>query len=425
MGARRAATMVLALAFLIAGAPAAAADETLQASGSMVYAWHGDRARGCAAAGVCGVHGALVIQPLGATDLNRLGRSSGDLLFGAASATARVTSGDSGPCVDQAPEGGGLGLGWTAGGAVSANLDVAPSSGRCAGPLAHDLGRVPIRGRRFGGERASFDLRGSVAFTAGPYAGTLVSTLVFRPSVSPFTGSFSSSGGSSSSGPGRTRALTEYLDLRYRVTVLASAVVIPFTGEMGPFCAALATCGASGTLAISLPGRPATIGVSASRAVATRVGRGQAIRDFLAGKLPVPARPPVNLPRGLVDETFTGPGLAACTDSVPVTGVALGFGAIGPPRGTALPVALVIEGSGDPLRTHCPGPAFADVFGQNQTFAAVGVPRRQLLRASWLVKLAPSGVFSGPGYVGTRGGAVRVELSLLRVTAGTRLEAPS
>jgi hypothetical protein len=90
-----------------------------------------------------------------------------------------------------------------------------------------------------------------------------------------------------------------------------------------------------------------------------------------------------------------------------------------------LPVGLVNFSQTDPLRTHCPGPEFSDVFGTDQTFAATQVARRQLLQRRTVIALNPRGRFGAPGYAGARGGGVRLSLSLVNVSAGTQSEALS
>src|SRR3979409_996356 len=92
-GAVRVGTLLCAL---LVCAPAAAANEQLSTSGSIVYTWHGDPARGCAQAGVCGVRGALVIQPQGGAYVFSDGRSGAALNFNQESSTVRVRDGELG-----------------------------------------------------------------------------------------------------------------------------------------------------------------------------------------------------------------------------------------------------------------------------------------------------------------------------------------
>src|SRR5438034_38481 len=65
---RRASIAVLLAAALLVWAPGALAKTHAvssfgQVSGEIVVSWHGDPARGCAAAGVCDVSGSLVYRP--------------------------------------------------------------------------------------------------------------------------------------------------------------------------------------------------------------------------------------------------------------------------------------------------------------------------------------------------------------------------
>ena len=54
------------------------------------------------------------------------------------------------------------------------------ASGRCAGPLAADLSGVALAVKRSGGRYPTYETSGTRAFAAGPYTGTLESTLVVR-----------------------------------------------------------------------------------------------------------------------------------------------------------------------------------------------------------------------------------------------------
>jgi hypothetical protein len=432
MGVWRSASLGLALAALTAlaspvsaGAVSNASDEQVHATGSIVYTWHGDPARGCAQAGVCGVRGALVFQPDGDGDVFRFGSFGSLLGFAGETATVRVQGGDlgaGGECVDQTEgDASGMSLNLSPGGAVSGEFPPgALSSGHCAGPLSQDLARLLIRGHRSHARQPTFDLRGSMPLTAGPFSGELESTLVLHPEPSA-----GSSGGSSfsSGGPGSppsSKVLLEEVDLRYRVSLPSGTLGLSFAGGPGAFCAALDSCGAHGSLSFAFPRLTGEVQISAARVVKRRVSRAQALRDLRAGKLHVFGGAPLSWVAPQLSETFTDGG--TCTDSVPAPELGLEFG---PLTGTAprnLQVAVVNLDSRDPLRTHCPGPEAADALEGNGALATARIPHRRLLEHRWTFSLREQGGFGSPGYVGVRHGRLGVTMSLLKVIAGTRRE---
>lgn len=263
------------LAALLAVPGRASADEPLNASGSLTYTWHGDPAHGCSAEGLCGVEGAVIFAAQGQADAGSFGGMTDVSLFPSAT-TVRVLDGEggaSGECVDTSPNGpADLVIAPGLGGSLQARVVPPISSGRCAGPLPEDLAAVRLAVRKTGGRRPSFDLRGSEPFVAGPFSGTLVSTMVFRPSSSVLSQS-SGSSGPSSGPPPRRKVLAEQVTLDDGVSSLPGMLEASFSGEPDPFCAALDSCGASGTLALSLPQFDSRLVLAASRVVAARVSR--------------------------------------------------------------------------------------------------------------------------------------------------------
>ncbi|MGO9496349.1 MAG: hypothetical protein ACLQA5_06500, partial [Solirubrobacteraceae bacterium] len=264
----------MALLGVSLAAPAHAwAHEFLIASGSLTYTWQGDPARGCAAAGLCGVEGAAIVDTQGQADASSFGGMTNIGLFPTAT-TVRVLDGESGAsdeCVDlptNAPA--NLAIGREEHGRLQARVQPPISSGRCAGPLAQDLAGLRLAVRKSGGRRPSFDLRGSQSFVAGPFSGTLVSTVVMRPSSSGESQTSGSSGSSLGPPPPR-KQLVEQVTLRYRVSSLPGALETSFSGEPDPFCAALDSCGATGTLGLSLLQPQNELVLSASRTVQTRL----------------------------------------------------------------------------------------------------------------------------------------------------------
>ena len=66
-------------------------DRSVVIDGSLTYAWHGDPARGCATARVCGISGTTIITPGdGSGDVSLNGRRPGELDFSGGAATVRV-----------------------------------------------------------------------------------------------------------------------------------------------------------------------------------------------------------------------------------------------------------------------------------------------------------------------------------------------
>lgn len=409
----------------------AVADGSVQTSGSIVYAWQGDPARGCAQVGVCGVHGTLVLQPLDGAELIMDTPSQGDLLLNNVSAIERVQGGDlenGGTCVDQGQEGGGdLMLSLKPHGVVTGSFGDTLTSGRCAGPVAQELAAVPIRGRRSTGARPSWDLSESVPYAAGPFTGTLVSTLVLTPGHSSSSSSSSSSSGSFFGGGGSPssskphKVLVEEVDLFYRFRTAPGALGFSFRGDPGPFCAALESCGATGSATLGFPSFFGLFPVTASRVVSAPVSRRQALKDFRAGKLHFGLELPVAGPPVQLSELFEDAG--KCTDEVPAGALVIGLGPLfGPNAALPLTVNLGDVGEDELLRTHCPGPEATDVYGTSQLLTSLRIPRRRLLARHWTFALSSRGVFGVPGYVGARNGQLDVSMSLLSVTAGTRVE---
>lgn len=416
----------MALLGVSLAAPAHAwAHEFLIASGSLTYTWQGDPARGCAAAGLCGVEGAAIVDTQGQADASSFGGMTNIGLFPTAT-TVRVLDGESGAsdeCVDlptNAPA--NLAIGREEHGRLQARVQPPISSGRCAGPLAQDLAGLRLAVRKSGGRRPSFDLRGSQSFVAGPFSGTLVSTVVMRPSSSGESQTSGSSGSSLGPPPPR-KQLVEQVTLRYRVSSLPGALETSFSGEPDPFCAALDSCGATGTLGLSLLQPQNELVLSASRTVQTRVSARRAIADLRRGRLRFGAITGVGVGT-VVTESFSGGDGLRCQDSATGGRALVQFIPLGARRGVS---ATLIEPSGSvALRTHCPGPTDTDVignvFGELDVIGGLAtgaVSPADLLRRQTVVSLTNPGGFSGVGYVGSRGGALGLSLALEQIHAGT------
>ena len=410
----------MALLGVSLAAPAHAwADESLVASGSLTYTWQGDPARGCAAAGLCGVEGAAIVDTQGQADANSFGGMTNIGLFPTAT-TVRVLDGESGAsdeCVDlptNAPA--NLAIGREEHGRLQARVQPPISSGRCAGPLAQDLAGLRLAVRKSGGRRPSFDLRSSQSFVAGPFSGTLVSTVVMRPSSSGESQT-SGSSGSSLGPPPRRKQLVEQVTLRYRVSSLPGALETSFSGEPDPFCAALDSCSATGTLGLSLLQPQNELVLSASRTVHTRVSARRAIADLRRGRLRFGAITGVGVGT-VVTESFSGGDGLRCQDSATGGRALVQFIPLGAHRGVG--VTLIAPSGSVALRTHCPGPTDTDVIGNVFGGLATGaVSPADLLRRQTVVSLTNPGGFSGVGYVGSHGGALGLSLALEQIHAGT------
>jgi hypothetical protein len=445
MGVRRwflGAPLVAALALV---APAAAmADAPLLPSGALIYSWHGDPARGCAGVGVCGIEGTLIVRPQVSAFLTQPSkRPSGFIDLADATATVRVRrteAGSSGDCVDTGvwPTVGdeSLQIKWRRGGAavLSPSRIDGPSSGHCAGPLPSQL-PTRIVGRRLHGRAVRFRFLDTITFGAGPYSGTLVSTLAFLPDTS---SGFSSASGESSS-PGRvTTALDERVALTYRVAVAGGKLRATLLGERDPFCAALDACATSGAMSLSFGARHETMTVIADRIVRRRIGRAAALTDFRARRLLLNIPVPGAGGSYASTETLSRAGGATCTAATPGRENATSWlgspfepppfvvGPNGPSRHAvprrqprAIAVLMTIDDPADALRTDCAGPNGSDVFGANGVVGRGVVDFGHLLRPRFKVVLRPAERFSALGYSGSISGALTLTMSLVKVRAGT------
>lgn len=408
--------VVALLAALIAPA-SAAADEALLASGTVTYTWRGDPTRGCATVGLCGVQGALIINPQGSADAQPV---AGHTFIGlnGATATVRVLTG-SGECIDTPGSAGGqtVSVGRGAHGRLVGRIQQPVSSGRCAGPIAQDLSGLALPVRKTGGKRPTYDLRATVPFVSGPFSGALVSTLVFRPGGGEQESSSGSSGRSPP--PPRHKVLIEHVILRYAVTPLAEGLEVPFSGDPDPFCTALDSCGATGTLLLSAGGPSSALTLTASRTVRTRVGARRALADLRRGRLGAPSGAG-HVSSLNVSETFSSADGARCDAFAEGPGAALSFG--GPPgpaaRSSATQVTLYAFGT-EYMRTYCPGPSSADVIGEFDRLGHASVTVAQLLASQSDLLLTDPGSFSGIGYVGARTDGIGFSMALEGIRAGT------
>jgi hypothetical protein len=411
-------------------------------TGTLTYTWHGDPARNCGAQGLCGSHGALIVEFDGYGQLF-LASHGATANLQSASATVRVRRDDPnvqpGECVDaQIVLDFGIRLNRDRAGRYMGSFAQAPgSSGRCAGPLVTDLARLHLPAIRFGKRGLGFDLRGRTPFVAGPFSGELVSTVLLRPDLSQSPGSStgSSSGTSFGAPPAPPRPVTifiEYARLRYRIRGATGTLETAFTGDPEPLCQPLDSCGVAGALRVAVNGYAGQFQLSFSRQVARRAGRRRALADLRAGRLTDEGIGLVAAPVAVVSEAETRAGAPGCQDA---TAVRLPLQIGGSPFGAATGPLQVGFGSvtdqTDPLRTHCAGPSTGDVAGLRVPFgpgfggpsvsiATGSIPTRLLGSRSAVVAVANPGGFSEGGYSGTRSGSLQFTLTLTSIATGTR-----
>lgn len=399
--------------------------------GDLVYTWSGSAGSGCSAVGVCDVSGSVVVEFAGRGKLEGGAVKSAQLF--PSSVTVRGLR-ESGWCIDRLQTYSDVELQIVPArrGGYRARID-APgiSAGRCAGPLAADLAHASLRVSR--SETVGFDLRGSRPFTAGPYSGTMVSSLQLRggnASAGSRGGTFSTSTTSASVPPPTRRAWLEYANVRLRITGARSALGVRFAGSGGPGCEPVDSCGTTGRLRLAVQGLSRTFTLSAQRTVRHAIGRAGALADLRAGRLQfdlfggLDARFPAR-----ISETLARDGQPSCQERVLTPMALLLAGAGFRDEGRAISGTLSTpDGFTDALRTHCPGPASADVVAglnlpgpsdSEQPIAGGEIPLRDLGRRHLELILSGPGLFAGDGYDGARGGALSFSLSLISIRAGS------
>jgi hypothetical protein len=405
-------------------------------TGALTVAWTGDPAHGCAAAGLCGVSGSLEMAQ---RDEASSGSSGGTppLELSDQSAVARVqTTAPDGTvtgCADLVPVDFFLTVRKTRGG-PRATFDpsdalAAPSSGRCAGPTATDIGAMRLPARQLGSR--GYDLSGQTSFAAGPFEVTAISTVRAHftygnqgglGGLGVLSGGFGG-GGPPQHPPAPHTALQESAVTRYRVTGVSGALDTDFAGVAPPLCDGLGACGATGSLTqtISTHG---TVIFAGTRLVSRRVGLSGALADLRRGRLLLFDTFGVRPIHETVAETLSQSDGASCTDTSSLELAPPPF--TGPHRRVdelALPAAVGDLGFGslDPFRTRCPGPSAADVVGtRGASVATATVTAGELGDRHLSIVFRPRAAFSGPDYSGRRTGSVVVSMTLVRRSGGTR-----
>ena len=419
--------VVAVVAVAIAAAthpPSAQADTSLnvrvRTTGVIAVVWHGDPARGCAAAGMCEVDGSVTYRPPGDIDLE-LG-SDGSAGFGLGEmepAVVRVRGTTPGSatagCVDLLPMDLDTHIGDITEGQVTFGFAaLGLSSGRCAGPRPADLDlalpRDAVAARDLARRGRTLDLSGRAPFVAGPFSGTVISTVEVRVSRARRTSAadagrrFEGIGIELGGGPPRRLA---GLLLTYRLQPLGGSIVSEFAGLHSPACQVLDACGARGRSTLELKSDAGEMQLLAVRTRGKRLPSvGSMLRAVRSGKLGLEGFAYFPRMTARVSSSVTFANGQTCTDSVfadaPEPQVRRGRDRL----------AIVLTSAGDSVRTHCPGPSEDDATHTEvlarASFALSDVGRRVLP-----LGLGTPRTFSARGFSGTRRGTVPLELRLL------------
>jgi len=414
-------------AFAGFAAPTAAASRGLamsaRVSGTIVATWHGDPARGCAAAGLCETRGSATYRP-GFDGRLTVGRSSLSFAGAEAAEPPVVRVRDGAPtapvaCADVlesvfSP----LAFAYL-GDELQVSLEALDlSAGRCAGPrtldLAHALPRGRVKTAALKRRGRTVDLAARTRYVAGPFSGEVISTVRVafgqsrpaREDLSPAILSL----------PAASARKRRYwlLDLRYRIAAASGAIVTDFRGVPDPACAALGACGAAGTSTYTLKGVSGRVDVLAGARL--RQGRRRpsvaaALRRLHRGSLLLYAQSRLWRARATVSESISSSG-TSCWDSLFTE----------PPgvdsRGSAAGLTLLLRSDdfgslGDSVRTRCPGPSQPDVLGAG-ALAHGTIPLTELGAPALRWTAASRRAFSRNGYAGSRQGALRLDLQLVK-----------
>jgi hypothetical protein len=251
-------------------------------------------------------------------------------------------------------------------------------------------------------------MSGGSAFHSGPISGQVVSTLRLALHRQPPPRSTQSQ-----PAPRRTRSLRIALvELSYRVVSAHGDVTAKFSGAPLPACRTVDACGAAGTETYSLNGAGS---LNLTAVVPLQGARGRGIAAVIRSAVErrqLESNGELRRPSASVSASVTPGGGSTCTDSRRVT-EAPQLNVQGASAGR-LAVSLVDADAdlGDLLRTRCPGPLQADVFGRSLS-ASVSI--REKLGRRPTHRLIPGRTFESGGYTGSvRGG---VTLALVRRTA--------
>lgn len=424
----RAIVAVLGACAIAAAAPGAAGAAShlkrvgFRARGSVRVVWHGDRAHGCAAAGMCGYSGSIVYPAFGHAFIeveNEGGSQIG--YFGLLESrgrtrirTERTLPGGGTTVCSQRSHSTAFTLGadraWRGRQWFSIGTAIFPQplgSGQCAGPRIQDfedtLPSSIIRERRIERRGTRVSLRGRFPFRSGPLAGQVISTLRLR-----------------SLGVHRERLFDGYaeephhlrrhelaVELRYKVVRMQGEVREDFRAVDAPICLVRDACGSHGSAVYSVDSAGRTLGVmgfartdsarhpSLRHALRTIFRRGQIYAFVSTGHK-----------EGLTSHAWVPAHGPSCIDrfrprSPPFLGV------IGNKHAVSM---QLFENEYDVLRGRCPGPA-PSLAG---SLARARVKRGQLLTHALTVRLRATRHLRSGAYRGTREGRVNVRLRRTR-----------
>jgi hypothetical protein len=301
-------------------------------------------------------------------------------------------------------------------------------SSRCAGPLSEDLAKLlpvrPLTHSVFDGKTTKvIDLSTVRPFSTGGFAGTLRSTVVVRV------------GPEIRKPPGYDRVfkqleadlkkhLKPYRELvaRYKITQVGGSLGVTFHGSSNAgLCAAMDSCGASGTTVFEPQGTSGDLELDAYlpkhrpwrdlRATFGLAHGGRTDGTQLNGY------GEWHSASGSLSSTVAhADGGATCNDSVPLRGGDLYVFL----RGDTLQLGYSVgDGFGDVTQTRCPGPLLSDLplFGRT---AQATVPARVLKKRSVTVHLVlPPQRFGIAGYDATSNQDLTVQLRRVGVRKRT------
>jgi hypothetical protein len=422
---------MLAAAVLVAAAPAVARSRDftapLSSSGGVTVSWHGDAARGCQAAGLCGYRGSLTVRPgeYGQFEMTADGRR----LQGAfgyigvdSSPVIRVARDAEAACVDLLPR-SQLAVEVRRVGAGRARIGLewyGLSAGRCAGPdISGVLERLPTRTvslERLRRGRVTIALPARVPYGTGRFSGTAVSNLRLRVGRFAPVRQSRSAGESPPGTPSHGTRLVRVVQVTalYRVTGLTGKLTARFGGLAGPVCTGFDACAVSGVsrwAVLSSAGGTVVVDAGARARPGDHGLRG-ALAALERRHAAVSAYGRFRHALGTTSAEVSRPGGATCRDTLQVPAPGLSF-AVSYAR---IPLELGGEDeyqlTGGLVRTGCPGPPAAEVLGRH-SIAAASVPLGALRARRLEVALRGAGRFRSRAYAGTR--SSRFTLGLQRV----------
>lgn len=430
--------MLVAGALVAAGPPSAGADELKEiefsAGGSIKVFWHGDQARGCAAAGLCRYSGSIVYPLRRGQAFLELEPDSYFPVFGFLDArgqtrarTVRTLAGGGTAVCSQHARSTSFTLSadraWRGRDWLTLDTRIYPAplaSGECAGPRLEDIAPslpsalVRTRDIEKRGERVS--LRGRFAFAAGALTGHVTSTLhlTSRGVRREHLIDDNPGGGGSRHRHRHRRRHRLVVKLHYRLVHAQGEARRDFRAVSAPICRLRDACGSHGSEVYSLDdaGKRFDVYGAASVTSRRRPSLRHALRTvvrhgFVDGFLPVPRS------AGLSSHAFEAPGGVACLDRFrprEQPSLAL-FGESGKLR------LILFESEGSILRGRCPGPTDSQ---RGSDLGRLRVSPGQLRKKAVTLRLRDRGSFRRGAYSGTTG--VRLNVRLRRTGASVKVD---